>query len=362
VELYASVSLCETFDTCATNVTRYVWGQDISGTLQGAGGVGGLLTVIRDDGVFAPCYDANGNVTEYVVLETGNPQLATGSIAAHYEYDAFGNLIPNSSFLIPNCPDFRFRFSTKYLDSETGNYSYIFRPYSPHFGRFLSQDPIEERGGLNLYGFCANDPINKWDYLGLLLFVKSNGLYSKELNKNKTLPDGTLTLHKVFIDASLDASFDLADLDGKTAISEIEEKIPTKVPIIHKIQASSANYLGSGFTVSFKPNKTSCCKNIIWKQLIKQGWMFSFWESDYQWSGSTAGDLPGKGFLGTISRKLEWKFKLELYCEKTDGEKMLLHTIPWSSSIEVKRGEEGRPSKARTTVILYIDFDGIGDL
>jgi RHS repeat-associated protein len=106
-------------------------------------------------------------VTEYVVLETGNPQLATGSIAAHYEYDAFGNLIPNSSFLIPNCPDFRFRFSTKYLDSEIGNYSYILHPYSPYFDRFLSRDPIEKRGGLNLYAFCQNDPINKWDYLGM---------------------------------------------------------------------------------------------------------------------------------------------------------------------------------------------------
>ena len=32
---------------------------------------------------------------------------------------------------------------------------------------FLNRDPIEEQGGLNLYGFVGNDPINTWDYLGL---------------------------------------------------------------------------------------------------------------------------------------------------------------------------------------------------
>lgn len=39
--------------------------------------------------------------------------------------------------------------------------------YNPSTGRWLSRDPIEEEGGLNLYGFCLNDPITKWDYLGL---------------------------------------------------------------------------------------------------------------------------------------------------------------------------------------------------
>ncbi|NCB85815.1 MAG: hypothetical protein EOM44_15220, partial [Bacteroidia bacterium] len=36
----------------------------------------------------------------------------------------------------------------------------------PALGRWLSRDPIEERGGLNLYGFVNNDPVNRWDMLG----------------------------------------------------------------------------------------------------------------------------------------------------------------------------------------------------
>jgi RHS repeat-associated protein len=39
--------------------------------------------------------------------------------------------------------------------------------YSPSLGRWLSRDPIEERGGLNLYGFVNNDPVNRFDHLGL---------------------------------------------------------------------------------------------------------------------------------------------------------------------------------------------------
>jgi hypothetical protein len=42
------------------------------------------------------------------------------------------------------------------------------RYYSPSLGRFLGRDPIKERGGLNLYGFVRNNPINSWDFLGMV--------------------------------------------------------------------------------------------------------------------------------------------------------------------------------------------------
>ena len=39
--------------------------------------------------------------------------------------------------------------------------------YNPSTGRWLSKDPIEERGGANLYAMVSNDPLNKTDALGL---------------------------------------------------------------------------------------------------------------------------------------------------------------------------------------------------
>ncbi|MGH7945851.1 MAG: RHS repeat-associated core domain-containing protein [Opitutaceae bacterium] len=41
------------------------------------------------------------------------------------------------------------------------------RYYSPSQGRFLGRDPIEEQGGLNLYGFVGNNGVNRWDYPGM---------------------------------------------------------------------------------------------------------------------------------------------------------------------------------------------------
>ncbi|MDX1680729.1 MAG: RHS repeat-associated core domain-containing protein [Akkermansiaceae bacterium] len=50
---------------------------------------------------------------------------------------------------------------------ETGLYYYGYRYYDPESGRWLNRDPIEERGGVNLYAFVNNDGVNAWDYLGM---------------------------------------------------------------------------------------------------------------------------------------------------------------------------------------------------
>jgi RHS repeat-associated protein len=44
---------------------------------------------------------------------------------------------------------------------------YGYRYYDPQTSRWPSRDPIEEEGGINLYGFVGNDGVNGWDYLGL---------------------------------------------------------------------------------------------------------------------------------------------------------------------------------------------------
>ena len=45
---------------------------------------------------------------------------------------------------------------------------YGYRWYDPGTGRWPSRDPIEEEGGVNLYGFLGNDGMNKQDHLGLV--------------------------------------------------------------------------------------------------------------------------------------------------------------------------------------------------
>ncbi|MMG18754.1 RHS repeat protein, partial [Salmonella enterica subsp. enterica] len=58
------------------------------------------------------------------------------------------------------------RLPGQYFDDETGLHYNLFRYYAPECGRFVSQDPIGLRGGLNLYAYCPN-PLTWIDPLGL---------------------------------------------------------------------------------------------------------------------------------------------------------------------------------------------------
>ena len=88
----------------------------------------------------------------------------TTSVDTEFDYGPFGELIRATG---EKKDAFNFRFSTKYEDTETGLLYYGYRYYNAETGRWLSRDPIEEDGGLNLYGMVGNDPVNRRDLLGL---------------------------------------------------------------------------------------------------------------------------------------------------------------------------------------------------
>ncbi len=146
----------------STVVRTQVWGQDLSGTMQGAGGVGGLLAVRHDGQTYVPLMDGNGNVMGL----QGLGGAKDGQTVARYDYDAFGNRITNTAPELGEEVN-PFGFSTKFTDVETGLVYYGFRYYSPELGRWLSRDPIGERGGINLYGMVRNNPVNRIDVNGL---------------------------------------------------------------------------------------------------------------------------------------------------------------------------------------------------
>ena len=135
---------------------EYFWGLDKSGTEQGAGGVGGLLAVSMDGVFYIPCYDHNGNIVFYI--------SETGATAAQFTYDPYGNIIESSG---PLADVFSFGFSTQYHDREIDMIGYQQRVYSSGLGRWLNRDPIGEVGGMNIYGFCSNDPIGQIDLFGM---------------------------------------------------------------------------------------------------------------------------------------------------------------------------------------------------
>jgi RHS repeat-associated protein len=145
-----------------TLVREYVWGSDLSGSWQGAGGVGGLLWVLE-----AP---TGSNITAHYVAYDGNGNVmglvnaTDGTWSARYEYGPFGEVVRATGAMAAANP---FRWSTKIQDEDSGLNYYGYRYYSAGAGRWLGRDPIGERGGLNLFGFNAGNSVNSIDLLGL---------------------------------------------------------------------------------------------------------------------------------------------------------------------------------------------------
>ena len=84
---------------------------------------------------------------------------------ASYRYDPFGNTLSQSGSLAAANV---YRFSSKEIHVTSGlMYYFGYRFYDPSMQRWLNRDPIGERGGLNLYGYVGNDPLDRIDPLGL---------------------------------------------------------------------------------------------------------------------------------------------------------------------------------------------------
>jgi RHS repeat-associated protein len=135
----------------------FQWGADVSGTLEGAAGIGGLVAILEEGGrTLLPVQDGLGNISAVI-------DAASGQTVARYQFGPFGEPLGESGDA-DACP---FRWQTRWWDPVCEQYSFIYRPYSPRLGRWLSRDPIGEAGGFNLYAYCGNDPVNRHDPLGL---------------------------------------------------------------------------------------------------------------------------------------------------------------------------------------------------
>ena len=131
-----------------------MWGTDLSGCMQGAGGVGGLLAEnIVSNGVQFVANDANGNV---VALASAT----NGATTANYNYGPFGEVIRATGPMAKANP---FRFSTIYQDDESDLLMYLHRPYSASQGRFLARDPL----GDQVFFERLVDAHREWTYADL---------------------------------------------------------------------------------------------------------------------------------------------------------------------------------------------------
>ncbi len=133
-------------------VRQFTRGADLSGGLDGSGGIGGLLAFTLDGASSHYFSDAIGNVAG-LYTPAGTP-------AAAYTYDAFGRRLSATGPLAEANP---LQWSGKEYHEASGLVSHLHRFYDPETSKWLTRDPLGEEGGVNLYGFVANDPVNLVD-------------------------------------------------------------------------------------------------------------------------------------------------------------------------------------------------------
>ena len=85
----------------------------------------------------------------------------TGALQTQYTYEPFGVTTQTGA---TSTSSYKY---TGREDDGTELYYYGARYYQPRFQRFVSEDPIEYAGGINLYAYVGNNPVLKRDALGL---------------------------------------------------------------------------------------------------------------------------------------------------------------------------------------------------
>ncbi len=159
--------------TLGTTTTYYVYDgekpileYDSAGAMDGNNVYGRGIDeiVMRGDYVIVPSgqgyfpqQDHEGSVTHLTSFQ--------GAVIEKYRYDAFGAATTTYSQGTFNN---RFLFTGREYAPRFGIYEYRARAYHPGLGRFMSEDPKGfDAGDYNLYRYCANDPLDKTDPMGL---------------------------------------------------------------------------------------------------------------------------------------------------------------------------------------------------
>jgi RHS repeat-associated protein len=99
--------------------------------------------------------DGSGNVTCLI--------NANSVVVAAYEYDPFGGALVSWG---PKAGLNPYRFSSKPVHEPSGMYDFLYRWYAPTLQRWVSRDPLQEQGDLNLYEFAFSAPITWVDPWG----------------------------------------------------------------------------------------------------------------------------------------------------------------------------------------------------
>ena len=139
-----------------------------------------VLRYIRGSELIARNTDAVRTYYHYASDEMGSITHVTdeeGNLLNRYEYDAWGKLTLEDE-QVSN----RFKYTGEQFDAITQQYYLRARFYNPSLARFMQEDTYHG-DGLNLYAYCANNPVRYVDPSGHWCEVKQNA-YERLVKEN----------------------------------------------------------------------------------------------------------------------------------------------------------------------------------
>jgi RHS repeat-associated protein len=224
--------------------------QELSGGGVGANilnglGVDDVLARIEPSSAYVHLRDALGSTVALL--------NAAGQVSTEYTYEPFGASTSTGS------TNSNSRQFTNRDNDGTGLYYYRARYYSPRLQRFISEDPIDYLGGINLYAYTANDPINASDPSGLMAYICTRQAWPDGIG-------GGVGNHQYFWTESPrqscargEGNFPSGSERGKSG-GDVCVPIPDsdgKEQALMKCCENSAGSLG-GSPTSFRPSSNNC--------------------------------------------------------------------------------------------------------
>jgi RHS repeat-associated protein len=163
--------IVEKDNSLVTSDKRYVWcGGEICEERDGTGST--VQKRFYDQGVqegatnFLYTRDHLGSIRE--------KSNSAGTVVARYDYDPWGR----QTVLAGSAQDAVFGYAGYFVHQPSGLNLTWYRAYDPNLARWISRDPIGEDGGLNVYDFVQNNPVNYLDPDGSRTFVCCRRLLS----------------------------------------------------------------------------------------------------------------------------------------------------------------------------------------
>jgi len=238
--VYDGALVIEERDGNNNPLVTYARGLDLSGSLSGAGGIGGLLARSDANGIAYYHSDGSGNVT----MLTDSNQTPV----AKYIYDPFGNLLGMSG---PLADANTYRFSSKEYHVNSGLYHFGARFYDPNLQRWTGRDPAGFVDGPNLYAFVHNGPTFLFDPWGL----ETESWWSSFGEKLGFIPDRvmqlTYSLRQGASDLVMDLSFlkDFIFNQGETnRVYSSDDRLTQLLKESHGADFMRADYLANSRT------------------------------------------------------------------------------------------------------------------